>query len=247
VSDLYLVTGASSGIGLSICRNLLFSGHRVVGIARTEKAGIQELLSEYSDSFYFCSRNLAEDIDSLSRLPIQLAKQYGKFSGLVHAAGVLSVLPNRFNSHDKMLETFNLNVFSGLALSRGISDKRVCNELGASIVFISSIAASVGATGTVNYGASKASLIGAAKSLAKELAAQNIRVNTISPGLIKTELTNNYHDTGFFERLESVYPLGLGEVEYIADAAEFLLSNKSKWITGIDLVVDGGITLGINE
>ncbi|TOM75457.1 SDR family NAD(P)-dependent oxidoreductase, partial [Vibrio parahaemolyticus] len=66
MSDLYLVTGASSGIGLSICRNLLFSGHRVVGIARTEKAGIQELLSEYSDSFYFCSRNLAEDIDSLS-------------------------------------------------------------------------------------------------------------------------------------------------------------------------------------
>ncbi|AKB02049.1 SDR family oxidoreductase [Vibrio cholerae] len=247
MSKLYLVTGASSGIGLAICKNLLSSGHRVVGIARTEKAGIRELSDEYPKSFSFLSRDLSDDIDDLHRLPIQLAMQYGKFSGLVHAAGALFVLPNRFNTHEKMLATFNLNLFSGLALSRGLSDKKALCESGASIVFIASIAASVGATGTVNYGASKAALIGATKSLAKELSRQNIRVNTVSPGLIRTNLTQNHNDEPFFQRLEQVYPLGLGKPEYVADAVEFLLSNRSQWVTGTDLVVDGGITLGINE
>jgi NAD(P)-dependent dehydrogenase (short-subunit alcohol dehydrogenase family) len=247
VSKLYLVTGVSSGIGLAICKNLLSSGHRVVGLSRTEKVGVQELSNEYPESFSFLSRDLSDDIDGLHRLPIQLAKQYGKFSGLVHAAGALSVLPNRFNTHEKMLATFSLNLFSGLALSRGLSDKRALSESGASIVFIASIAASIGATGTVNYGASKASLIGATKSLAKELAKQNIRVNTVSPGLIRTNLTQDHNDEAFFERLEQVYPLGLGKPEYVADAVEFLLSSKAQWVTGTDLVVDGGITLGINE
>ena len=247
MSKLYLVTGASSGIGLAICQNLLSSGNRVVGLARTEKAGVQELTAKYPESFSFISRDLSDSIDELSRLPSQLAKLYGKFSGLVHAAGILSVLPNRFNSHEKMLETFNLNLFSGLALARGLSDKRAYCESGASIVFIASIAASVGATGTVNYGASKASLIGATKSLAKEFAKQNIRVNTVSPGLIRTDLTRNHNDDAFFHRLEQLYPLGLGKSEYVADAVEFLLSSKSKWVTGADLVVDGGITLGTNE
>lgn len=247
MSKLYLVTGASSGIGLAICRDLLIAGYQVVGLARSKKVGMIDLLEQFPESFTFYSRDLTEDIDGLARLPLQLAKVHGKLSGLVHAAGLLSVLPNRFNSHEKMLEAFNLNLFSGLALARGFSDKRVRSESNASIVFIASIAASVGATGTVNYGASKAGLIGATKSLAKELAGQGIRVNTVSPGLIQTELTQSHHDEAFFKRLNETYPLGLGKAEYVANAVEFLLSNKSKWITGIDLVVDGGITLGTNE
>ncbi|ASI89226.1 SDR family NAD(P)-dependent oxidoreductase [Vibrio mediterranei] len=247
MSKLYLVTGASSGIGLSICKQLLALGHRVIGIARTEKNGLQKLRAEYPDSFEFLCRDLSTELDELCHLPVTLAKKYGKFSGFVHAAGVLSIMPNRFNSHDKMLDVFNLNLFSGLALSRGIADRRVRCDSGLSIVFIASIAANVGATGTVNYGASKAALIGATKSLARELASQNVRVNTVSPGLIKTDLTQDNNDGCFFQRMQEIYPLGIGKPEYIADAVEFLLSSKAKWITGTDLVVDGGITLGINE
>ncbi|EKM33429.1 3-oxoacyl-(Acyl carrier) reductase domain protein [Vibrio harveyi] len=60
-------------------------------------------------------------------------------------------------------------------------------------------------------------------------------------------MTQDHNDEAFFERLEQVYPLGLGKPEYVADAVEFLLSSKAQWVTGTDLVVDGGITLGINE
>ncbi|MDF2153929.1 SDR family oxidoreductase [Vibrio sp. CAU 1672] len=247
MSELYLVTGASSGIGLAVCQSLLSAGHRVIGVARTEKSDVPRLCSEYPDSFYFYPKDLSSDINCLSRWVLMLAQKHGKLSGFVHAAGLLCILPNRFNLHEKMLETFNLNLFSALALAKGVSDKRVCHQAGASIVFIASIAANVGANGTVNYGASKASLIGATKSLARELAKQNVRVNTVSPGLIQTDLTKSNHDADFFARLDKAYPLGLGKPEYIADAVTFLLSEKAKWITGTDLVVDGGVTLGTNE
>ncbi|HAU8252187.1 TPA: SDR family oxidoreductase [Vibrio vulnificus] len=247
MSELYLVTGASSGIGLAICRSLLVEGHRVIGVSRSLKEGIAALQTDYPDAFQFCSRDLSETIDELPKWMLTLSKQYGRFSGIVHAAGMLDIVPNRFNTHDSMLRTFNLNLFSGLAIARGFSDKRVHSQQGGSIVFIASIAASVGAAGTVNYGASKASLIGATKSLAKELATKSIRVNTVSPGLIRTELSQSHHESDFFERLNGVYPLGLGQPQYVADAVTFLLSEKAQWITGTDLVVDGGITLGTNE
>ncbi|ADT85345.1 SDR family oxidoreductase [Vibrio sp. Vb2880] len=247
MSKLFLVTGASSGIGLATCRVLLESGHRVIGVSRTRKPSFERLLSKFPEQLIFKDKDLSQDIDMLPRWVLALAQEYGHFSGFVHAAGVLQILPNRFNQYSKMKEVFDLNLFSGLMISRGIADRRVASTDGSSIVLVASIAANIGASGTVNYGASKASLIGASKSLAKELACQKIRVNTISPGLVRTELTERSHEEAFFTRLEHAYPLGLGAVNDIAFAIEFLLSDKARWVTGTDLVVDGGISLGINE
>ncbi|WP_241907988.1 SDR family NAD(P)-dependent oxidoreductase [Vibrio lentus] len=246
INKLFVVTGASSGIGLATSLKLLKQGYRVLGIARSKKIGIEQLISDFPEGFIFVEKDLAVDIDSFSKWFLLLSKQYGKFNGLVHAAGMVQVMPNRFNTHDKMLELFNLNLFSSLSLARAFSDKRVCNTF-SSMIFISSVSAHIGSPGLVNYSASKSALIGATKSLAKELSPQHIRVNTISPGLMKTSLTEEAYDTAFFDKLSSLYPLGLGLPEYVADAAAFLLSDDARWITGIDLVVDGGITLGINE
>lgn len=243
----YLVTGASSGIGLAICLALLKQGHKVIGVARSKKQGVEKLISQFNGNFIFAKKDLSEDLDSLPKWLLSLAKEHGKFSGLVHSAGKIQILPNKFNSYQKMLEVFNLNLFSGLSLAKAFSDKRVIQNNNCSLVFISSIAAHVGTSGLVNYSASKSALIGTVKSLAKELSCYGIRVNSISPGLIRTDLTQEACDTDFFDKLEKIYPLGLGKAEYIADATAFLLSEQARWITGTDLIVDGGITLGINE
>ena len=147
----------------------------------------------------------------------------------------------------KMLDVFGINLFAALQLTKGVADRRINRGKGTSIVLISSIAATTGATGTVNYSASKASLLGAAKSLAKELAPLGVRVNTVLPGFVDTEMTRKTCSSSFFEKMDGIYPLGIGEVLDVAEAAVFLLSEKAKWITGSELVVDGGLTLGVNE
>lgn len=247
MSKLYLVTGASSGIGLAICQELLKKGHHVIGVARSEKSGVEMLLEQYPQAFFFYARDLSKDIDGIPKWVKQLSSLHGCFSGVVCAAGISKVMPNRFNTHEQMLEVFNLNLFSSLGVARAMTQRKIVSNEGASIVFIASVAANIGTSGLVNYGASKAGLIGAVKSLAKELAPMSIRVNCISPGLIKTELTTNIYDSEYFDKLEALYPLGLGKVNYIADSALFLLSDKAKWITGTDMIVDGGVSLGHNE
>ena len=247
MSKLYLVTGASSGIGLAVCQHLLMEGHRVIGVARSEKKDVKVLLERHPNAFFFYSRDLTKQIDGIPKWMKELATTYGSFSGVVCAAGLSKVMPNRFNTYEQMLEVFNLNLFSSLAVARGMTQRKVVNKDGASIIFIASVAATIGTSGLVNYGASKAGLIGAVKSLAKEFAPMLIRVNSISPGLIKTDLTQSIYDPEYFEKLETLYPLGLGNVNYVADSALFLLSDKAKWITGIDMIVDGGVSLGSNE
>ncbi|CAH8242024.1 MULTISPECIES: SDR family oxidoreductase [Vibrio] len=246
-TQLYLVTGASSGIGLATTELLLSNGFRVIAVARKEREELKTLACSYPDTLYFQVRDLSIDIDLIPNWIKSLAKQYGKISGVVCAAGISTVLPNRFNSYDKMLEMFNLNLFSALSIAKGFSNKSVMSLGNVSVVFIASVAASIGTTGLVNYGASKAGIIGAAKSLAKELAPLGVRVNSISPGLIKTDLTESLYPEEMFERLNDLYPLGLGKSRYIADAAYFLLSDRASWITGTNMVVDGGISLGVNE
>lgn len=246
-TPLYLVTGASSGIGFTTTDLLLSNGFRVIAVARKEREELRTLVCNYPDALYFQSRDLSTDIDLIPNWMKSIAKKYGKISGVVCAAGLSAVLPNRFNSHDKMLEMFNLNLFSALSIAKGLSNKSVMSLGNVSVVFIASVAASIGTTGLVNYGASKAGIIGATKSLAKELAPLGVRVNSISPGLIKTELTESLYPEEMFERLSDLYPLGLGKSSYIADAAHFLLSEGSRWITGTNMVVDGGISLGVNE
>jgi 3-oxoacyl-[acyl-carrier protein] reductase len=247
MSKLYLVTGVSSGIGFAVAELLLANNHRVIGVSRSCSEKVQYLQSNYPDSFVFESKDLSQELDKLPRWVLALSKLHGRLSGLVHAAGVLQILPLRFNTHQKMLDVFTLNVFSAVELAKGISDKRANCGVGSSIVFISSIAANTGAKGIVNYGASKASLNGAMKSLAKELAGDGLRVNSICPGLIQTEGTNDICNNLFFKRMSELYPLGLGEAKDIAEATFFLLSDRAKWITGTELIVDGGITLGVTE
>jgi 3-oxoacyl-[acyl-carrier protein] reductase len=250
MSKLYLVTGVSSGIGFAIAELLLGNNQRVLGVSRACSEKVQSLLSNYPDNFLFESKDLTLELDKLPRWVLGLSKLHGHFSGFVHAAGILQILPLRFNTHQKMLDVFTLNVFSALNLAKGVTDKRSNIGVGTSLVFISSIAAKTGSSGIVSYSASKAALNGAMRSLAKEVSSDGVRVNSVICGTVKTKMIDAHQEIytkEYLNKMENQYPLGLGQAMDIANAVEFLLSDKSKWITGSELLIDGGISLGIHE
>ena len=114
---------------------------------------------------------------------------------------------------------------------------------GGSLLFISSIYGLVGMPGQIAYSATKGALVAAARAMAIELARRRIRVNTLSPGLVETRMTESALDklsSEHVEKLKALHPLGVGEPVDVARAAIFLLAPASRWITGVDLPVDGG-------
>lgn len=247
-SKLFLVTGVSSGLGFCIASDLLATGHTVLGVSRSQTQKVQQLLEQHPERFWFESLDLIADIDGLPKWVIAQSKQKGRFAGLVHCAGVQQILPLQIITHKSMLDVFNLNLFSGLALARGVADKRVIIEKGGSIVFISSVASKIGQSGLVNYSASKAALNGAMLAMAKELAPRNIRVNSVLPGFVITEMIEKWqdvYDAGYIEKMNAQYPLGIGQPQDVSNAVCFLLDEKSRWITGSEVDVNGGARLGV--
>lgn len=247
-NKLILVTGVSSGLGFQIAHDLLAARFSVLGVSRKQTGKVQQLLEQYPEGFYFESLDLVEDIDSLSKWVISQSKEKGRFSGMVHSAGVQQTLPLQVNTYKSMLDVFNLNVFAGLALAKGIADKRVMDEKGGSIVFISSVASKIGQAGLVNYSASKSALNGSMRSMAKELAPRNIRVNSVLPGFVMTEMIDEWqdvYDSAYIKKMNSQYPLGIGQPQDVSNAVCFLLDERSRWITGSEFDVNGGARLGV--
>ena len=243
----YLISGASSGIGYQIAFDILSQGGSVVGVSRHKSDKITSLLERYPENFFFKQKDLSEDIDGLSKWVIGLSKEIGRFSGFVHSAGIQQILPLQTNSYKKMLEVFNLNLFSGLSIAKGIADRRVNIGEGTSVVFLSSIASITGASGLINYSASKASLNGAMRAMAAELAPLKIRVNTVLPGFIETEMIEKWKDVyseEYIQKIHDTCPLGVGTAKDVSNMVCFLLSEQSNWITGNEFNVDGGNSLG---
>jgi len=162
----------------------------------------------------------------------------------VHSAGIEMTLPLRSMQPFYYEKMFSINVISGFELARIISKKKYLSENGASFVFISSVFGVVSQPAIIAYSSSKGALISGVKSIALELASRSIRVNCISPGQIKsTSMSEDiFAKLSEEERIKRInlYPLGLGEPVDIAYACAFLLSDTSRWITGINLIVDGG-------
>lgn len=242
-----LVTGASDGIGKAICLLLNSLGANVIGIARN-KLKLEQLKKEieFKEKFHYELKDLSLNIDEIPNFISMISKKYGKLLGLVHSAGTIELLPLKAITEDKLNQIHNLNFKAGVMLSKGFSDKR--NNIGenSSIVLLSSIASLLGYKGLLSYSTSKGAVNSLVKSLAVELSQNKIRVNAVSPGHINTELFNQnkeFYSKEFLEELETKYPFGLGEPLYVANLVVFLLSNTSKWITGQNIVIDGGRTL----
>lgn len=234
-----LVTGASAGLGRQAAISASQSGARVIISGRN---------AAKLDSTFAALASGAEHILAPAELTkpeerARLAAELPALDGLVHCAGLTLLHPFKFNSEKRYHEIYSINVEAPLFLTQQFSKARKLNN-GASIVFISSISPDVGTKGHSIYSGSKAALHGISRVLAHELAPAKIRSNCVSPGMVKTEVAEGMSDQITPELLaldEARYPLGYGTPEDVANAVIFFLSPASKWITGTNLIMDGGL------
>ena len=233
-----LVTGASSGIGREIATNLNALGANVIITGRNEERlnETRDLMVYYLGTpveTYPCDLSKEDEIKKLvTSLP--------QLDGVVFCAGVVEYYPIKFINTEKINNIFSVNLNSQILLTQQLVKNKKLKPNG-SLVYISSIASKIGVAGTALYTASKAGLNGFVKVTASELAGQKIRANSICPGIIQTPMTEKAQNVN--DDLGKDYPLGLGETIDVVGPCIFLLSNASKWITGTELILDGGLTL----
>jgi 3-oxoacyl-[acyl-carrier protein] reductase len=237
---LIVVTGASKGLGLAICQRLLSDGYKVVGISRSQTKEFENLQQKNEENLFYEQYDFVntEDIQDLVR---KVTKTYGNMYGLINnaALGYDGVLGTMHES--QISELIKVNVESPILLTKYAS-RSMLMKLQGRIINIGSIIATTGFNGLSVYGATKASLSGFTRSLARELGRANITVNTIAPGYMKTAMTSGLEG----EKLESIKrrsPLGhLATVEDVAGTVSYLLSDDAKNITGTTITVDAGST-----
>jgi NAD(P)-dependent dehydrogenase (short-subunit alcohol dehydrogenase family) len=239
-----LVTGASSGIGQAIALSAAHMGATVTALGR-DQVRLENTLTELRAISAINHRIVSADLTQGEGLETALQALTTPFNGLVHAAGISRLSPFRQLTLAHLREVQSINVEAPLLLTQGILRRNLVAPAG-SILFISSIAAHIGVPGVGAYSGSKAALIAATRCLAMEVAKRKIRANCLSPSLVVTplfELAMQTAGKDSMARQEANHPLGFGVPEDVANAAIFMLSDASRWITGTTLVMDGGLTV----
>lgn len=238
-----IITGASSGIGRSCAVSCSKLGANLILLGR-DIARLEETLSmtENNKMHVIHSVDLT-DFDKVEGILNESISVSEKISGLINCAGISTTLPFNNVKPGKMEEFLKINVIASFNLTRLVTKKGNFSEDGGSVIFISSVMGVVGEVGKSLYSITKGALISGARSLALELAPRKIRVNCISPGVVETPMSKNAvysRNEESLNKIKSLHPLGLGQPEDVAWACVYLLSDASRWITGTNLVVDGG-------
>lgn len=239
-----IVTGASSGIGRQCAIDCSRMGATVIMIARNKERLAETLRQAEGEGHSTISVDLT-DFDNIPNIVDSITQSVGKVDGLINCAGVSTTLPLKLMSAKKLDELFKVNVYSAIEMTREVTKIKHMNT-GGSVIFFSSIMGCVGESGKSLYGMTKGALISAARSLSCEFAKRLIRVNCVSPGAILTPINENLPHMADPEQrklLEGKHPLGLGQTSDIASACIYLLSDASRWMTGQNLVIDGGYTV----
>lgn len=235
-----LVTGASSGIGRTTAIECSKMGAQMIITARNEERLKETLSALEGEGHKMLLADLGneEDLDKLvSELP--------KLDGIVNNAGFTKTLPLQFVKREQLAEVLNVNTVAPILLLHKIVKKKLLNNE-SSVVFTSSIAGlGLTAPGNSMYTSSKGAISAYIKNAALELAPKKIRVNAVCPGMVKTSIMELGTVTASqLEEDEKKYPLGrYGEPRDIALSIIYLLSNASAWVTGTNMVIDGGISL----
>jgi 3-oxoacyl-[acyl-carrier protein] reductase len=240
-----VVTGGSRGIGLGIARRLTEAGFRAIAIARKESKELAAVIKETetperSGSLCFVPFDLAE-IEGIADLVKTLRKDFGPIYGLVNNAGISAEGSLALMHNSQIEQLVRLNTLSPMVMSKYVVRSMMADG-GGRIVNIASIVASTGYSGLSVYSATKASLIGFTRSLAREVGRMGVNVNAIAPGFVDTEMTHALKDEHREQIVRRSALRRLVEVDDIANAVEFLLSDRAKNITGTVLTVDAGNT-----
>jgi len=238
-----VVTGASKGIGASIAKHLAAEGASVVVNYASSKTGADKVVAEITSAggkAVAVQGDVSKQAD-IDRLFAETKKTYGATDILVNNAGIYEFAPLEQVTEAHFHKQFDLNVL-GLLLTTQTALKHF-NPAGGSIINTSSVVSTLGVMGGAVYSATKASVDAVTRTLAKELGARNIRVNSVNPGMVETEGTHSAGIEGseFQDKTKAATPLGrLGKPQDIAPAVVFLASADSSWITGETLYISGG-------
>lgn len=234
-----LVTGASRGIGLAIATRLVQAGANVMVTARTVHGDALNQLRSAGPGAVDALTGDIEQGDFAKQLIREIFSKHKRLDILVNNAGLMRPSIIGMISDADIDHTLKVNLASVIRLTQDAA--RLMSRSGGSVINISSIVGVRGSTGQMVYAASKAGVIGATLSAAKELAAKNVRVNAIAPGFIQTKMTD---DLGEGVGQETVARIGLGRAgqpQEVADVALFLASDLSRYVTGQVIGVDGGL------
>ena len=233
----FIVTGASSGMGRQVSLELAEAGAKVLAIARRENE-LQKLKEFYPDYIVPSSLDVCDE-EKLENAIKNFVNQYGKIDGAVHAAGISKLTPLKKKKKNEAERIMDVSFWAAIQLIQ-IATKVKYSNLGASFLAFSSVRAIHTDKGLFAYASAKAAIKIAMKTFAKETANRKIRINTISPGWVNTNMTDRLEETNNLSEVNRNSLLGIGNPEDVSGMVLFLLSDRSKWITGTDIVVDGG-------
>jgi 3-oxoacyl-[acyl-carrier protein] reductase len=239
-----IVTGGSRGLGLGIARKLSGLDYRVIVIARQQNSLLTTAIAEaealWPGSFHFVPFDLAE-IERIADLVKSIRKNFGPIYGLVNNAGIsfdgaLALMPT-----SQIEQLVRVNTLSPIVLTKFVV-RSMMSDGGGRIVSLASIMAFTGYSGLSVYGATKASIVGFTRSLAREVGRMGVNVNAVAPGFVATDLTHGLkgEQREKIERRSALHRLA--DVEDVANAVEYLLSDRAKNITGTTITVDAGAT-----
>ncbi|MCD8365222.1 MAG: 3-oxoacyl-[acyl-carrier-protein] reductase [Clostridiales bacterium] len=244
-NKIALVTGAGTGIGRKIAITLASEGaYVIVNYIEPVKESAEEVVNTIRSEggqaeAYMCWVN---DFTAVEEMIKTLIKKLGRIDILVNNAGITRddlLMRMSEQAFDAVIDT---NLKGSFNTMRHIA-RPMLKQKGGSIINISSVSGITGNPGQMNYCASKAGIIGMTKSMARELASRNIRVNAVAPGFIDTDMTKAMTDSAKEAGIAQV-PLGrMGQPQDIANAVAFLASDKASYITGHVLCVDGGMAM----
>jgi NAD(P)-dependent dehydrogenase (short-subunit alcohol dehydrogenase family) len=243
-NKLALITGGGAGIGLEIARCMIIAGATVVITGRTESR-LQEASKNLGEQAHYVVNDVTE-LEKLDALVEEIESRFGNIDILVNNAGINMKKPALEVSDEDFARIINTNLTAVFSLTRVVAKKMVARESG-SIIMISSMAAYYGIDRVVAYASSKSGLEGMVKVLASDLSKFNVRVNSVAPGFIETNMMKAAFgtDPDRMNKALNRTPMGkFGKPEDIGWSAVFLASEAAAYITGVSLRVDGGNAIG---
>lgn len=240
-----IVTGGSRGLGLEIASRLAASGYGVTTVARTESSALSAAIQKARDEKHGTLRFRAFDLSNIAAIPQlvkNLRKDCGPIYGLINNAG-LGTPGMLANMREEQMEALlRLNVLAPMTLTKYILRSMMVEQKGGRIINISSVVSLTGYSGLSVYSATKSALVGFTRSLAREVGQLGITVNAIAPGFAETEMTSGMSEEDRGRIAQRSALRRLIDASDVANAAEFLLGDGAKNITGTLLTVDAGST-----
>ncbi len=235
-----LITGATGALGFSSASYLYEQGYNIIVVGRNMEK-LQDMYKNFTASQCTIIQNPLVSEEAIKGLFKTIKEKIGKLDALVNCAGAINEKPINIVKEQDIMDIFHINTFSPILLTKYFSKKSNHNA-NASIIFISSLASYNGSKGLSIYASTKGALDGMIMSLSAEFNG-DIRVNSIVPGMMDDGMGSNFiknisNET--HEKFQKDYILGLGKAQDVAHMIEYLISEKSRWITGQKFFLDGG-------